>query len=132
MRTYIATPLKRLFEPCLTLWLRSFSSGLRYTLSQSLGCDISVIRYRLLKPCCMHNLNLFLGTRCDVVTSPCDSEPCQNSATCIEDNTIAGYNCRCQPRFSGPYSTTCFTFTLWSSILVESRKVDAQEKGIHL
>ncbi|XP_066147032.1 sushi, von Willebrand factor type A, EGF and pentraxin domain-containing protein 1-like [Euwallacea fornicatus] len=43
----------------------------------------------------------FFGTFCDKKMSPCDSQPCQNSGSCLI--TGGGFNCSCPEDFTGKY-----------------------------
>ena len=48
---------------------------------------------------------------CDV-ERVCNSDPCQNGATCNENNNQPGYTCTCAPGFTG---TNCqFGMYVWS------------------
>lgn len=37
----------------------------------------------------------FTGTRCEVSVNECDSNPCQNKGTCLDQR--GGYKCICMP-----------------------------------
>lgn len=48
---------------------------------------------------CNCNGTGFTGDRCEVDIDECDSEPCQNNATCSD--LIKDYNCTCAPGYTG-------------------------------
>ena len=41
---------------------------------------------------------LFIGKDCDVNINECESNPCKNNGTCIDE--IAKFSCACQPGFT--------------------------------
>ena len=52
------------------------------------------------------NVETFItGLLCDYNTDECESSPCQNSATCIDE--INSYTCQCASGFTGELTKKC-------------------------
>lgn len=41
----------------------------------------------------------FTGLRCEANIDDCESNKCQNNATCVD--LVQAYHCKCQPGFMG-------------------------------
>ena len=48
----------------------------------------------------LHAVSNLAGDRCRINIDECESDPCQNNATC--DDGVNGYTCACPPGLSGP------------------------------
>lgn len=57
---------------------------------------------------------------------PCDSFPCQNAGACVNDGSVTGFRCICEPQFFGIFCELQGRF-----ILIYNYNILNQEKMFH-